>query len=108
MDSDEKHSGIQRICGEITVKDSDISRLHVEVTVKESELSRLHHDFPRLATENSSKILKKVEKIGRLKGRVSQLQNSSDYHTNEAVRLTTEDLRLRSDKIQPSGVPGKL
>lgn len=122
MDNNEKHSEMQRLCGEITVKDSDISRLHVQVTVKnsdisrlrqqvtvkDSDLSRLRQDFTRLATEHSSKILKNVEKIGSLKARVSQLQKSSDYDTSEAVRLTTENLRLRSDKIQPSGVLGKL
>lgn len=102
-----KDADILLLRQEITVKDADLSLLRQENAVKDSDISLLRLDLTRVAAESNSKILKNVEKIGSLKARVTQLQKSNDYHTSESLRLTTENLRLRSDRILPTGVPGK-
>lgn len=83
-------------------------RLRDENTVNASEVLRLRQEVLKLAADHDLKIRSDVEKIGRLKAQVDQLQKSNDYHTIEALRLTTESLELRSHKVHPDGVPGKL
>lgn len=91
-----------------TLKDSEILRLSGDVAAASAEVLRLRQEVLKLAADHDLKIRSDVEKIGRLKAQVDQLQKSNDYHTIEALRLTTESLELRSHKVHPDGVPGKL
>lgn len=120
-----RNSEISRLRQKNTKKKSEVLRLHQESTTKDTEISqlrqanttnvsdssevlRLRQEVVSLAAEHNSKIREDVEKIGGLKARVDQLQKSSDYYTAEALRLTTENLQMKSQNIYPNGVPGKL